>query len=95
MTKDKICEKYGMRGEVFNFYLSLGVIQKKEDGTFVIDEEKMSSISVEKNSIYSYTFSDEWREDLQDYKTNIQNTGKVKNYSDKELAEFNKKRGSK
>jgi hypothetical protein len=94
MTKQELCKKYGLRKEIFKFYLELGAIIKLDKDDYEVDKKKFSKITIEKSSVFCYNFNDSWQEDLDLYKKNINNTGKVKVYSKKEIKKYAKKRGS-
>lgn len=90
LTIKEFRSKYSIKKETLKFLHQMEVVIVIEDNVYFNKREFEQSM-YDKGTIFRYTFSDSWKEDLDFYKKMTQNTSKVKYYSKKEIEELNKK----
>lgn len=92
LSKGEIKKKYGLSNETFNFYLSVGLIKESiNDKILFLVDRKADSMHLEKSTVFKYCFEDGWIRDIKTFEENIKYNGKVKYYTEEEIARLNKK----
>lgn len=93
-SEKDIIKKLGLKKEAIKFYVKMGVITQNSDGSYEIDERTIKETLFDRDSVFRFYIQDNFMEDIHNYANAVNNTGKVKHYSKKEIEEYIKNKKS-